>query len=220
MFILNTMSLLRHSFRLISTRPSRSLSLGNRRLQEKQENSSTSGTVEAVPTTPEEQPNKDAIIAQKDEDLKELKDKYLRALADTQNVRNRLTLEVEKSKVFGITKFAKDVVEIADILEMASKAITPEILKTASADPNFKTLHEGLISIQHIFEKNLAKNGVVAYAAVNDVFDPNLHDAQFEVHDPSKVSGTLAHIIKRGYKLNERVLRPASVGVVGWKKAE
>lgn len=170
------------------------------------------GTPEAAAAPAKPEVDKDAIIAKHEQDLKDLKDRYLRALAETENVRSRFQAEAEKMKIYGIQKFAKDVVEIADILEMAHVSVPDAARKTA--DKTLMTLVQGLESTQQIMTKNFEKHGLVAYHPLNEVFDPNLHEATFEIAAPEKKPGTVGHVLKRGYKLHGRVLRPAVVGVV------
>ncbi|KAI9034319.1 co-chaperone GrpE, partial [Hyaloraphidium curvatum] len=151
-------------------------------------------------------------IAAKDKRIAELQDHYLRALADTENVRQRSKKEVESTASFAIQKFAKDLLETVDILTMAIQA-TPKDQIT-EANKALKDLHSGVSMTRSVLIKALNRNGVEEFDPVNEQFDPNIHQALYQVPDPTKPAGLILKVEKTGFKLNGRVLRPAQVGVV------
>lgn len=140
-----------------------------------------------------------------------LKDKFLRAFAEADNVRRRAEREVADAKIYGITGFARDVLTVADDFERALGAIDADA--RAKADGTLKTLLEGIDLTGRALVQALTKHGVARIEAEGAKFDPNMHQAMFEVPNAEVPSGTVVQVIQPGYKLGERVLRPALVGV-------
>ncbi|MDR6952607.1 molecular chaperone GrpE [Ancylobacter sp. 3268] len=140
-----------------------------------------------------------------------LKDKFLRAFAEADNVRRRAEREVADAKVYGITGFARDVLSLSDDFERALGAIQPDA--RASAEGTLKTLLDGIELTARSLTQTLAKHGVVRIDAEGSRFDPNLHQAIFEVPNAEVPSGTVVQVIQPGYTIGGRVLRPAMVGV-------
>ncbi len=149
----------------------------------------------------------------------EAKDRMLRTLAEMENLRKRTAREVSDARTYGITGFARDVLDIADNLQRALDAVPAEA--RASADAGLKALIEGVELTERSLHNALEKNGVKKFDPAGQKFDPNLHQAMFEIPDPSVPSGTVAQVVQTGYMIGERVLRPALVGVAkGGPKAE
>ncbi|MFT0860017.1 nucleotide exchange factor GrpE [Ancylobacter sp. G4_0304] len=140
-----------------------------------------------------------------------LKDKFLRAFAEADNVRRRAEREVADAKVYGITGFARDVVTVADDFERALSTIDAEARE--KAEGTLKTLLEGIDLTARALTQTLSKHGVARIEAEGAKFDPNLHQAMFEVPNPEVPSGTVVQVIQPGYTIGGRVLRPALVGV-------
>lgn len=134
----------------------------------------------------------------------------MRALAEAENVRQRMSKQVEEAKKFGIHGFAKDLLDVADILEKASDSVSDEDLMTGSKP--FIALVEGLKLTEAELQKVFKKNGLTKFDGKGDEFDPSLHEALFEVAGEN--AGTVAVVSRRGYMLHGRTLRPARVGVV------
>jgi molecular chaperone GrpE len=141
----------------------------------------------------------------------EARDKMLRTLAEMENLRKRTRREVDDAKIYGITGFARDVLEIADNLQRALDAVPAEA--KAAADPGLKALIEGVELTERSLLSALEKNGVKKFDPAGGKFDPNFHQAMFEVPDASVPSGTVVQVMQAGYMLGERMLRPALVGV-------
>ncbi|XP_076439487.1 grpE protein homolog 1, mitochondrial-like [Babylonia areolata] len=145
------------------------------------------------------------------EDLKEIKDKYMRSLAETENVRQRMKKQVDEAKLYGIQGFCKDMLEVADILNTATHSVPQDQL---SSSPHLKNLFEGLTMTETQLQKVFGKFGLVKVSpAEGEKFDPNIHEALFQVPTTDKEGGTVAVVQKIGYKLHDRTLRPALVGV-------
>ncbi|WP_454683795.1 nucleotide exchange factor GrpE [Ancylobacter moscoviensis] len=140
-----------------------------------------------------------------------LKDKFLRAFAEADNVRRRAEREVADAKVYGITGFARDVLTVADDFERALGVIDAEARE--KAEGTLKTLLDGIELTSRALTQTLGKHGVARIEAEGAKFDPNLHQAMFEVPNAEVPSGTVVQVIQPGYKIGERVLRPALVGV-------
>lgn len=139
------------------------------------------------------------------------KDRMLRTLAEMENLRKRTSREVADARLYGITGFARDVLEIADNLQRALDAVPAEA--RANADPGLKGLIEGVELTERSLHNALEKNGVKKFDPSGQKFDPNFQQAMFEVPDPSVPSGTVVQVVQAGYMIGERVLRPALVGV-------
>ena len=140
-----------------------------------------------------------------------LKDKFLRAFAEADNVRRRAEREVADAKVYGITGFARDILTVADDFERALGAVDAEAREKAEGP--LKTVLDGIDITARALTQTLSKHGVARIEAEGTKFDPNLHQAMFEVPNTELPSGTVVQVIQPGYKIGERVLRPALVGV-------
>ncbi len=141
----------------------------------------------------------------------EARDRMLRTLAEMENLRKRTSREVADARMYGITGFARDVLEIADNLQRALDAVPAEA--RANADPGLKALIEGVELTERSLHNTLEKYGVKRLDPSGSKFDPNCHQAMYEVPDPSVPSGTVVQVVQAGYTIGERVLRPALVGV-------
>ncbi|XP_025890002.1 grpE protein homolog 1, mitochondrial, partial [Nothoprocta perdicaria] len=150
--------------------------------------------------------------AKLEEQLREVHDKYKRALADAENVRQRSQKLVEEAKLYGIQSFCKDLLEVADILEKATESVPKEEIK--DENPHLKSLYEGLVMTEVQIQKVFKKHGLLRLDPVGAKFDPYEHEALFHAPVEGKEPGTVALVSKMGYKLHGRTLRPALVGVV------
>jgi molecular chaperone GrpE len=144
-------------------------------------------------------------------ELAEAKDRTLRTLAEMENLRKRTTREIADARSYGITAFARDVLDIADNLQRALDAVPAEA--KANADPGLKALIEGVELTERSLLNTLEKNGVKKFDPTGERFDPNFQQAMYEVPDPSVPAGTVVQVVQTGYKIGERILRPALVGV-------
>jgi molecular chaperone GrpE len=144
-------------------------------------------------------------------EVADARDRMLRTLAEMENLRQRTRREVADAKTYGITGFARDVLDIADNLQRALDAVPAEA--RAAADPGLKALIEGVELTERSLLNALEKNGVKKFDPSGEKFDPNFQQAMYEVPDASVPSGTVVQVVQAGYTIGERVLRPALVGV-------
>ena len=144
-------------------------------------------------------------------EVAEAKDRTLRTLAEMENLRKRTAKEVADARTYGITAFARDVLDIADNLQRALDAVPAEARE--AADAGLKALIEGVEITEKSLHKALEKNGVSRLVPHGEKFNPIFHQAMYEVPDASVPSGTVVQVVQGGYTINERVLRPALVAV-------
>ena len=141
----------------------------------------------------------------------EMKDRLLRTLADMDNLRKRTAREVADAQQRGITSFARDLLGVADNMRRALDAVSPEVRQSAQAAVT--ALIDGVELTERELLKALEKNGVRQFAPQGEKFDPNLHQAIFEVPDATVPAGSVVQVVQPGYMIGDRVLRPAMVGV-------
>ena len=141
----------------------------------------------------------------------ELKDRLLRTLAEMENLRKRTEREVTDARIYGVASFARDLLGVADNMRRALDAVSPEL--RASAEAGVKALIDGVELTERELLKALEKNGVRQFSPRGEKFDPNVHQAMFEVPDPAVPAGSVVEVVAPGYMIGERVLRPAMVGV-------
>lgn len=159
------------------------------------------------------------ILEVKQEELEQMKDKVLRTLAEMENVKDRTRRESENSKKFAIQNFAKSLLDVADNLGRASSAAKESFSKidvpedAGGAFQQLKVLLQGVEMTEKQFLEVFRKFGVERYDPTNEEFDPNRHNAVFQVPDASKPADRVAVVLKAGYMLHDRVIRPAEVGV-------
>jgi molecular chaperone GrpE len=144
-------------------------------------------------------------------EVADYKDKLLRSLADMENLRRRTDREVADARTYGVSSLARDIAGVADNMRRALAAFGES---AAVIEGPVKALVEGVELIERELLKVLEKHGVKKFDPQQGVkFDPNLHQAIFEVPDANVASGSIAQVIQPGYMIGERVLRPAMVGV-------
>jgi molecular chaperone GrpE len=141
----------------------------------------------------------------------EMKDRLLRTLAEMENLRKRTEREVADARHYGASSFARDILVVADNMRRALDAIPPEA--RADTEAGTKALVDGVEMTERELLKALEKNGVRQFTPLGEKFDPNVHQAIFEVPDASVPAGSIVQVVQPGYMIGERVLRPALVGV-------
>lgn len=141
----------------------------------------------------------------------ELKDRALRAAAEMENLRRRTARDVQDARSYAIANFARDMLSVSDNLARALEAIPAEA--KASGDAGFKALIEGVDITERAMLSALERHGVRKLEPQGEKFDPNFHQAMFEVPNPDVPAGTVVQVVQPGYSIGERVLRPAMVGV-------
>jgi molecular chaperone GrpE len=142
----------------------------------------------------------------------EFKDKLLRTLAEMENLRKRTEREVAEARLYGNTSFARDVLAVADNMHRALATIDEEL--QSQTDSKMKALIEGVELTERELHKVLEKHGVKKFTPLGEKFDPNVHQAMYEVENREQPPGHVAQVIQSGYMLGDRVLRPALVAVV------
>jgi molecular chaperone GrpE len=155
-------------------------------------------------------PEADPVAALQQENA-ELKDRLLRLAAEMENVRKRLGREIEDTRAYAITKFARDMLTATDSLSRALLVLPPETRDTAEGP--LKSLIDGIELTEREMQRLLAVHGVKPIEAEGQKFDPHKHQAMFEVPDPTRPEGTVVQVVQTGYAIGDRVLRPAMVGV-------
>jgi molecular chaperone GrpE len=141
----------------------------------------------------------------------ELKDRVLRALADTENMRRRSEKEAADARAYAVTAFARDMLSVVDNLERALGHLTQE--QRAAGGEALKGLIEGVELTARDLTSVLGRHGVKRLDPMGEKFDPNFHQAMFEAPDESVPAGMVSQVMQSGWKISERVLRPALVGV-------
>jgi molecular chaperone GrpE len=139
------------------------------------------------------------------------KDKLLRALADMENLRKRTEREVADSRLYGITTFARDILNVADNMHRALNAL--DVGLRERADAGVKALLDGVELTERELLNALEKHGVKKLEPVGQKFDPNMHQAMYEVPDSAAPAGHVVQVIQAGYMIGDRVLRPALVAI-------
>ena len=141
----------------------------------------------------------------------ELKDRALRLAAEMENLRRRTQRDVADARSYGVTNFARDMLTVSDNLRRALDAVGEDI--KAGADASFKALIEGVDITERGLLSALERHGVRKLEPQGEKFDPNFHQAMFEVPNPDVPNGTVVQVVQEGYSIGDRVLRPAMVGV-------
>jgi molecular chaperone GrpE len=140
-----------------------------------------------------------------------LKDRVLRTLAEMENLRRRTEREVSDAKTYGVSAFARDMLNVVDNLSRALESV-PEQAR-AGADGVLKGLVDGVELTARDLNAALTRHGVKKLEPEGEKFDPNFHQAIFEMPDETLPSGTVTKVVQSGWRIGDRVLRPAMVGV-------
>lgn len=154
-----------------------------------------------------EEPNFEEIITTLLDENKKLKEDYLRAFADAENIKKRAAQEIEKNNKYAISSFAKNLLSVADNLQRAVDSVSEEAKETNQI---FIT---GMELTQNELTNVLKKFGVERMETLGKIFDANYHQVVQEVPDPKKPAGTIIAEIQSGYTINDRILREAMVVV-------
>lgn len=140
-----------------------------------------------------------------------LKDKMLRTMADMENLRRRTEKEIADARLYAVTNFARDMLNVADNTRRGLESV-PEADR-ASADGSFKALIEGVELTERDLLNTLERHGIKKLDPEGERFDPNRHEALFEIENADVPSGTVLNVMQSGFVIGDRVLRPARVGV-------
>jgi molecular chaperone GrpE len=139
-----------------------------------------------------------------------LRDQLLRALADAENARRRARKDVEEARTYAISRFAQDLLGVADNLGRALASIPAE---RRDGDEAVKAIADGVEMTAREFEAVLARHGITRIDPLGEKFDYNYHQALFETADTDQPDGTVVHVLQTGYRIGDRLLREAMVGV-------
>ena len=186
---------------------------GNGTATTKEEAAACDGTSSSTIQEEEEESSEDKIT-QLETQIKDLKDQVLRSLAEQENTRRIAKRDVSNSKSFAISSFAKSLLDTSDNLSRALDAVPEELRHDHDNHPVLANLYEGIVMTDEGLTKAYTKNGLVKFGVKGDKFDPNIHEALFEYPDPEGEAGNIGQVMKVGFMLNDRVVRPAEVGVV------
>lgn len=149
----------------------------------------------------------------------DLRDKFLRLAAEMDNLRRRTERDVKDAKAYSLAGFARDMLAVSDNLRRALEAI-PDELKT-NGEAGLNGLIEGVEMTERSMLSTLERHGVKKIDAEGQKFDPNFHQAMFEIPNPAVPNNTVLQVVQAGFTIGDRVLRPAMVGVAkGGPKAE
>ncbi|MEM6711678.1 MAG: nucleotide exchange factor GrpE [Pseudomonadota bacterium] len=163
-------------------------------------------------TPPEDaSPDYEAVIGALQDELQEARDQRMRTAAEMENLRRRTAREVADAKKFAVSSFARDLLSVSDNLTRALTVVSDE--EKGGAGEVWKNLLEGVQMTERELLTVLDKNGVTKIDPQGEKFDPNKHQAMFDVPDPSQPNGTVVQVVAPGFVIGERVLRPAMVGV-------
>lgn len=155
--------------------------------------------------------NYEAVIGALQDELEQAREQRLRGAAEMENLRRRTAREVADAKKFAVSSFARDLLSVSDNLTRALTVVTDE--EKAAASEVWKNLLDGVEMIERELLSVFDKNGVKKINPEGERFDPNQHQAVFEVPDPNQPSGLVGQVAAPGFMIGERVLRPAMVGV-------
>ena len=184
----------------------------NNKVEEQDLETPTSETTEQAPEQEqetEEVETSEDIIAKLNEEITNLKDQRLRAIAELENFRKRAEKDQSDALKYGVSNFAKEIINISDNIERAQSSISEE----AKNNETIKPVIEGIDLIAQSVVTTFEKIGIKKIASLNEKFDHNLHQAMMEIEKDDLEPGTIVQELIPGYMLHDRLLRPAMVGV-------
>jgi molecular chaperone GrpE len=144
-------------------------------------------------------------------EIAELKERLLRALAETENTRRRAERERQEASQYAVTRFARDMLHVSDNLRRALSHLSAEM--AAESAPTVRAVLEGVEATERELASTLERHGIRAIEADGAKFDPNLHQAIAEVPADGKAPGSIVNVVQTGYVIADRLLRPAMVTV-------
>lgn len=151
----------------------------------------------------------EARIAELEAQLAEMKNEALRYLADAENTRRRMTKEKEDTAKFAVSKFARDMLDVADNLQRALTSVPAELKENAG----MKNLLVGVEATERQLASVFERAGIKKVDPMGQPFDPNLHQVVTEIETPDQPSGTVVQVLQVGYIIHDRLLREAMVAV-------
>ena len=184
----------------------------NNKIEEQDLENPTSEKEEQVSESPkekEEEVSPEDLIEKLNEEISGLKDQRLRAIAELENFRKRAEKDQSDALKYGISNFAKEIINIRDNIERAQSSISEE----AKNNEAIKSVIEGIDLIAQSVVSTFEKIGIKKIESLNEKFDHNLHQAMMEIENDDLEPGTIVQELISGYTLHDRLLRPAMVGV-------
>lgn len=184
----------------------------NNKIEEQDLENPTSEKEEQVSESPkekEEEVSPEDLIEKLNEEISGLKDQRLRAIAELENFRKRAEKDQSDALKYGISNFAKEIINIRDNIERAQSSISEE----AKNNEAIKSVIEGIDLIAQSVVSTFEKIGIKKIDSLNKKFDHNLHQAMMEIENDDLEPGTIVQELIPGYTLHDRLLRPAMVGV-------
>lgn len=165
--------------------------------------------------SPEVQPqaagvNPTARIAELEKQLADMKNEALRYLADAENTRRRATKEKEDTSKYAVSKFSRDLLDVADNMQRAMQSVTPEMLE---GHAGMKNLCVGIQATAQQLSSVFERYGIVKMEPTGQMFDANHHQVVAEIETPDKPAGTVVQVLQTGYMIQGRLLREAMVAV-------
>jgi len=183
------------------------------KLEEQDLENPTSEKEEQVSESPKEKEEEEIapedLIEKLNEEITDLKDQRLRAIAELENFRKRAEKDQSDALKYGISNFAKEIINIRDNIERAQSSISEE----AKNNEAIKSVIEGIDLIAQSVVSTFEKIGIKKIESLNEKFDHNLHQAMMEIENDDLEPGTIVQELIPGYTLHDRLLRPAMVGV-------
>lgn len=161
-------------------------------------------------SAPDDKPEIDVVRSELDAaraETQDLRDKFLRANAEMENIRRRAELDVASAHKYGVERFASEIISVRDSLDLAS---TVELANSAEA---IQKMHEGLELTLKVLDGVFEKFGIVLIDPKGEKFDPNRHQAISTVESKETQANNVVNVVQKGYLLRDRVLRPAMVVV-------
>ena len=185
----------------------------NNKLEEQDLENPTTEKEEQVSEEPKDQEeakiSPEDLIEKLNEEITSLKDQRLRAIAELENFRKRAEKDQSDALKYGISNFAKEIINIRDNIERAQSSISDE----AKNNEGIKSVIEGIDLIAQSVVSTFEKIGIKKIESLNEKFDHNLHQAMMEIENEELEPGTIVQELIPGYTLHDRLLRPAMVGV-------
>jgi len=185
----------------------------NNKIEEQDLENPTSEKEEQVSEEPKDQAeaeiSSEDLIEKLNEEITSLKDQRLRAIAELENFRKRAEKDQSDALKYGISNFAKEIINIRDNIERAQSSISDE----AKNNEAIKSVIEGIDLIAQSVVSTFEKIGIKKIESLNEKFDHNLHQAMMEIENEELEPGTIVQELIPGYTLHDRLLRPAMVGV-------
>lgn len=163
-----------------------------------------------IPPKPESAAELQRLVEQLQAEKADLQDKQLRALAEAQNVRRRAQQDIEKERKFGVERFARDVLSVADNIGRALSALPPDL---EAMDPALRNVVLGVQATERELQSVLERHGVTRIETLGKPFNADFHQAMMEIEDSTVPAGTVVQELIPGYLIAGRLLRAAMVGV-------